>query len=165
MASINQGAMANLNGHSVEGVLEHLFSTKGFTILPSAQYEQTPPERRPGGNVVLKNVPYETIYGSQGRTEFVVISGSRRIRIESKYQSSPGSVDEKFPYMLLNAIQTYPEPEVVLLVTGGGYKPGAYQWLHNQIAANWLNFQGRGKSISLMGLDQFITWFNRQQWQ
>ena len=87
-----------------------------------------------------KNVPFTTIYGSEGKTEFVIYDTKteRSIRVESKYQATAGSVDEKYPYMLLNAISQYPEKEVILIVDGGGYKPGSRQWLKTQLSSNWL---------------------------
>ena len=38
-------------------------------------------------------------------------------------------MDEKFPYLYLNCIQAMPEREIILLIDGNGYKPGALAWL------------------------------------
>jgi len=52
--------------------------------------------------------------------------------IESKWQVSSGSVDEKFPYFALNIKERYPYKTIVLL-DGEGYKRNAATWLKNQI--------------------------------
>jgi len=97
-----------------------------------------------------------------GRTEFVIVDGCRRIRVEAKYQSAPGSVDEKYPYMLLNGIYNYPESEIIFVVDGGGYKPGARRWLENSINNNWLDYRSEGRDIKLMTIAEFAGWFNRE---
>lgn len=77
-------------------------------------------------------------------------------------QATAGSVDEKYPYMLLNAISQYSEKEVILIVDGGGYKPGSRQWVKTQISSNWLNFKSSGKKIRLMFIAEFVNWFNHE---
>ena len=111
---------------------------------------------------VVKNAHYVTIYNEKGRTEFVIVDDLRRIRVEAKYQASAGSVDEKFPYMLLNGIYQYPESEIIFVVDGGGYKPGARKWLEEQIKNNWLSYKEKGKDIKLMTIAEFINWFNHE---
>lgn len=128
MNKITQGAMANKNGRTVENMMIPLFEASGFKIVKPKEVKSNI-----GKRYVIKNAPYRTIYDHPGKTEFVIVDGERSIRIESKYQSSSGSVDEKFPYMFLNAIYSYPEKEVIFVVDGGGYKIGGKEWLKNQI--------------------------------
>ena len=94
--------------------------------------------------------------------QFVIVVGARKIRIEVKHQSVVGSVDEKYSYMLLNAIYQYPEKEIIFIVDGEGYKPGARKWLETSIKNNWLNFKKRGKGIKLMTITEFMNWFNHE---
>lgn len=82
----------------------------------------------------------------------------KKIRIECKWQQSPGSVDEKLPYLYLNAVEKYPEQDIIILLDGGGYKAGAKAWLENAIKTNWCN--KKNKNIRLMALTEFITYFN-----
>jgi hypothetical protein len=42
------------------------------------------------------------------------------VRIECKWQQSAGSVDEKLPYLYLNAIESMPEDHVIIVYGGGG---------------------------------------------
>lgn len=74
------------------------------------------------------------------------------LAIEVKWQQSPGSVDEKFPY-LVHCIQAcYPCPTVIV-ADGGGQRPGALQWLRGQC---------QGKLLAVYTLVEFLAWANRQ---
>lgn len=92
----------------------------------------------------------------------MIVHNNRRVRVEVKFQASAGSVDEKYPYMLLNGIYAYPESEVIFLVDGGGYKPGARKWLQDQIDNDWLEYKEAGKDIKLMNLGEFIAYFTKE---
>lgn len=159
-----QGTLANNNGKVVETMLEPLFIKNGFVIFSNKEFSTKDPLTLPQ-RYVVKEAPFTTIYNSAGRTEFVIVDQTppfRRIRVESKYQASTGSVDEKYPYMFLNAVEQYPEKEIILIVDGDGYKPGARDWLERKINENWLDFKGKGKTIKLMKIIEFINWFNHE---
>jgi hypothetical protein len=152
MNKITQGAMANKNGRTVENMMIPLFEASGFKVVKHKEINSNI-----GDRYVIKNAPYTSIYNHKAKTEFVIVNGERRIRIESKYQSVAGSVDEKFPYMMYNAIYTYPEKEVIFVIDGGGCKVGAKEWLQNQIKS----YSGE-KIIKLMDLKEFVNWFNHE---
>lgn len=162
--SITQGAQANKNGRVFENMMLPIFKDAGFEIFtegdlskPKVQALITKLQR-----YVIKNASYTTIYKEGGRTEFVIVDGIRRIRVEAKYQAAPGSVDEKYPYMLLNGIYQYPEKEIIFVVDGGGYKAGARKWLEEHIKENWLDYKSNGKTIKLMSIVEFADWFNHE---
>jgi hypothetical protein len=52
--------------------------------------------------------------------------------IESKWQQSRGSVDEKFPFLVANIPERYPHATIIIL-DGGGYIKQAELWLRAQI--------------------------------
>jgi hypothetical protein len=112
--------------------------------------------------ILLKNVPYETIYGHKGNTEFLLKSKeyNREIRIECKWQQSPGSVDEKFPYLYLNCIESMPEDDIIVIVDGNGYKEGALNWLKSAISTKKYQI-GLDKNITILNLSEFIIWANK----
>ncbi len=56
--------------------------------------------------------------------------------IQCKWQSSQGSVDQKFPFEVLSIQQD--EYDTIILLDGGGYALGARQWLLNQAGKNRL---------------------------
>lgn len=164
MAEKKQGTQANLNGKVVEQMLEPIFKNNGFEVFDFATVSKKTTLIEDVEKYILRSVPFKTVYNSDGRTEFVIVDKTtkRRIRVESKYQAAAGSVDEKYPYMFLNAVYQYPENEVIFIVDGDGYKPGARQWLQDSIDSNWLDYKGRGKSIRLMKISEFINWFNHE---
>lgn len=120
-------------------------------------------ERIPGlSQYILTNAPYKSIYGiTSSKNEYVIVDGEKHIRIRSSFQTSSGSADEKYPFMLLNAIYAYPEQEVILLIDGGGYTPNARKWLKDRIDENWLGYRNTGKTIHLMDLSEFSAWFKQ----
>lgn len=156
----SQGGTAVANGKAFEATIEGTLRARGFELIQESQQNKYP-NVIATNRYVLKNVKFNSVYHHVGKTEFVIVSGTRRIRIEVKYQAAAGSVDEKFVYMLLNAIQAYPEKEVILIVDGGGYKAGARQWIQEMIDNNWLNYQNT-KTIKLMTGVEFINWFNHE---
>lgn len=65
-------------------------------------------------------------------------------------------MDEKFPYLYLNCIQAMPEREIILLIDGNGYKPGALAWLKQAVASQ------DAKLIHVFNLVEFLVWANRR---
>jgi hypothetical protein len=92
---------ANVTGNLLEISVTQVFTSKGFKLISYAEWKKKP--ELYGKELLLKNVPYRTIYEHPGRTEFLAISErlNFKIRIECKWQQSNGSVDEKFPEAVL----------------------------------------------------------------
>ena len=158
--AITQGAQANLNGKVFESMMLSIFQENDFKVFQQSELKKVNTDD--WSRYVIRNAQYTTIYEEVGRTEFVIVEADRRIRVEAKYQAAQGSVDEKYPYMLLNGIYAYPEKEIIFVVDGGGYKPGARKWLEKNIKDNWLDFKKTGKDIKLMTIVEFINWFNHE---
>jgi len=72
--------------------------------------------------------------------------------IECKWQQSNGSVDEKLPYVNLNIKKCYPAPAIVV-IDGGGMKPGAIAWLEKQVHSN-------PNLLAVYDLKSFMIWAN-----
>ncbi|MFA7436496.1 MAG: PD-(D/E)XK nuclease superfamily protein [Bacilli bacterium] len=161
---VQGGSTANLNGRIFEETLIPIFENHGYTVFKNRdlkkrqgleQYEMLDKK-------VLLSAPFVSIYGHTGKTEFLITNRhlNREIRVECKWQQSAGSVDEKFPYMLLNCIYAFRENDIILIVDGDGYKPSARAWLRNKINERWLLEDQPNKEIQLMTLSEFITYFN-----
>lgn len=78
-----------------------------------------------------------TIYNTKRKVDFFIINKDlfpQDLIIECKWQQSPGSVDEKYPFLLLNIEKTN-VPTIVVL-DGEGYKPAAKVWLAEQVQQN-----------------------------
>ena len=115
MTSEQGGAIANRQGNILEQQVRQAFASHGFREVAFAEYEKLASGSTlpgvPVPDLLVRRVPYQSIYGHRGVTEFLAVSASRglAIRIECKWQQSQGSVDEKFPYLYLNCIQAMPE--------------------------------------------------------
>ena len=92
------GAKANTSGRLLEETVTRTIC--GWLpdikiLLAKDRANEDPP-------LLLRHVPYRSIYGTPSKTEFVLVLPDRSIRIECKWQAVSGSVDEKYPYMFLN---------------------------------------------------------------
>ncbi len=160
--SPEQGNLANASGNTLERAVQSVFQSKGFTIINYRTWANA--KARYGEELLLLNAPYTSIYGHQGRTEFLATSVrySFEIRIECKWQQSNGSVDEKLPYLYLNAIEAMPENHIVIVIDGNGFKPGAVSWLRRAVKERVYTYKDNdNKLIEVLNLREFFTWANR----
>lgn len=156
IAADQQGAIATSHGAKFERKIALAVVEHGFT---QRSYLDWHDDGEPEGEWLLTNVPYVTLYGSKGRTEFLLLSAARglRIRIEAKWQSSAGSVDEKLPHLYLNALKAMPENDVIIVIDGPGWRPGGLEWLR-KAAADRAFADRPEKVVRVMSLDEFRTW-------
>ncbi|MEO0408489.1 MAG: PD-(D/E)XK nuclease superfamily protein [Cyanobacteria bacterium P01_A01_bin.135] len=160
--ALTQGGAANQQGKILERTVIPTFEGRGFEVVRYSAWCKKP--QKYGLELLLKHVPYTTIYGQQGYTEFLVKSErfGLNTRIECKWQQSTGSVDEKFPYLYLNCVEAIPE-DVIIIVGGGGAKPGAIAWLRDAVAQRkYLSSGAIAKSIQVFSLEEFLAWANRK---
>lgn len=157
----NQGGIANAQGRTLESVVINTLEQKGLRKVPYKEYATG--LNLYGDELLLINVPYETIYGHQGKTEFKIQSQRYgEYRIECKWQQSAGSVDEKFPYLYLNCIEKMPEANIIIIIDGQGAKPGAVTWLRRAAELKlYTNEHNRNKNIQVMSLAEFMIWVNQ----
>ena len=159
MAS-SQGGLAASSGNTLERTVIATLESKGFETVRFRVWAKKP--HKYGKELLLTNVPFETIYGHNGNTEFLVKSErySLEIRIECKWQQSSGSVDEKFPYLYLNCIQQMPEKTIIIIVDGGGAKQGAVDWLRQAAESKLFQNSQNETDIQVMNLAEFLIWAN-----
>lgn len=131
---MQQGQRASTNGRSAEDVIASILMAKRF--IPQRQY------------------PICTgIFGTQIYADFYlndVPSFRNGLAIESKWQEVGGSADEKLCYLERNIQECYPCPAIIV-IHGGGARPGAEQWLRAQV---------RGNLFGVYRLEEFLTWVN-----
>lgn len=157
-----QGGTANHQGRILERTVVPTFEAHGFEIVAYSDWKKNP--EKYGTELLLKHVPYTTIYQQNGFTEFLVKSEHFRlnIRIECKWQQSSGSVDEKLPYLYLNCIESMPETDIIIIAGGGGMKPGAIPWLKDAVSQKKYVLPGMPeKNIQVFSIEEFMTWANR----
>lgn len=132
----SQGGKANSTGQRAESTVASMLHGAGYAF--QRQY-------RIG----------MSIYGEPLKCDFYVTPCDALplgLIIEVKWQGSAGSVDEKFPYLVENIRSRFPAPALIVLA-GGGYKPGAEKWLRAQVDGESL--------VAVCNLDQFQMWCNR----
>lgn len=155
------GSYANSSGGVLEGLVEFTLSKKGFTVVRYKEWHLDPSKY--GEELLLKCVPYEGLYKHASNTEFVLISKYYNLntRIECKWQQVSGSVDEKLPYLFLNCSLKMQEPHIIILLDGGGAKPGAVEWLRNScLSYNLQESTSSKRRIDLMNMTEFVQWVN-----
>lgn len=94
------------------------------------------------------------IYGLTSEYDFVIYHPQKHpdgLIIEVKWQQSGGTVDEKFPYLVLNIQTKYPYKTIVIL-DGGGYRKGAEKWIRSQVGNNL---------TAVYNMMEFQTWMNK----
>lgn len=158
---MQQGSLANSSGNTLEQTIAATMVSKGFDVVHYRAWKQAP--HRYGSELLLRNVPYQSIYGHAAKTEFVIHSERRQldVRVECKWQQVSGSVDEKFPYFYINCLEGMPENHVIIVLDGGGAKPGAVAWLRNTCASRlYRSLSNESKRIEVMSLREFLIWAN-----
>ena len=156
-----KGKSANITGNQLEVAVQTVLSNKGFEIVMYREWSKNPENY--GKELLLKNVPFKTIYGHGGNTEFLLISEKYdlRIRIECKWQQVKGSVDEKLPYLYLNSIEAMPEKDIMILIDGDGFKKGAKTWLRNAVKRKlYTDETNKDTNVMVFSLAEFFTWAN-----
>ena len=170
------GAEANRSGLTWEAWVKTLAEKQGFEIRRHRFRDActTPVE---GRRFVWTHVPYTTIFHniknpSKASTEYVVECGSERVRIECKWQGVAGSVDEKYPFMYLNAALTMSEPTVVFALGGEYFESGkgaeVREWLR-EVCINppaWLSDDVRTRltqrQLLVLTPNTFAKWFRER---
>lgn len=120
----------------------------GFQIYPSNgtfQRAQVIPAK-----YVIRNYPHQSLYSTPGKKEALIVApnglgffapdddGNAQVILEAKWQESPGSVDEKLPY-IWEASRVSPVKNWVVVLDGRYWKSG-----RGKAAVNWLALRAPG---------------------
>ena len=151
---MTQGYEATHSGKFLEGLVLREFTARGFHFRGFGEDQNNLDMFAP--RIVVRNAPYTSLYGCQSRSEFLIIDGSRQIRVECRWQESSGSVDEKYPYLLRNAVECMPENEVLILHGGDGARRDAIDWLTREA------IKIRSKKIYVVNINGFLQWVRRE---
>lgn len=144
------GGTANAEGASLEATIEAVLVEQGFEIIPARDWRQSMVYERDALRVAVTNAPYQTIYGGRSYIEFLLLMDDRQILIEAKRQSRSGSVDEKLPFVYLNALANLPDSEFVLVMDGEGWRRGARDWIEARAAET--------PGFTVMAPDALASW-------
>lgn len=162
MSAMEQGgAIATSSGKVLESTVEAVISAKGLKIVNYLKWIKN--KGAYGEELLIKNMPFTSIYKHESKTEFLLRSKKYQItaRIECKWQQAAGSVDEKFPYLFFNYARQVNEPLVIILLDGGGAKKGAVTWLKGACAQFNLEQKLTTKRrLEIMNMMDFMRWVN-----
>ena len=96
------------------------------------------------------------IYGGTAKAEIVAHNSKRfpnGLIVKPYWQSVSGSADQKFPYMVLTARQSYELPSVIVYA-GGGYQEGAIEWLRGEVD---------DQLVAVLHVEEFAEWIVRNK--
>ena len=148
-----QGTRANFTGNSLEGYIYNAILGKGYQFVEKGQFEAA---RYLDQSVFTTQFPIaKSIYETKMYCDFVLyhpVKYPNCLVIESKWQESAGSVDEKFPFLVANIRERYPCATIVVL-DGGGYKKQAEAWLRKQVDK---------KLAHVFNMREFQVWSNSE---
>lgn len=141
LALVQCGSIANHNGDILERQIESLLQKKGYRagaldgMSYARQYRQ-----------------FANIYGAPWRLDFFVVHPDKwpdGLAIESKWQSSGGSADEKL-FFAVRSLEALPCP-CVLIIGSDGARACAVNWCKQAAAVN-------PQLTVLHGLDNVLKW-------
>lgn len=137
MALKSGGTSANISGSQLERFVAEKLDDRGYQFVPREQFY---PAR------VLEQTIYtqqfeigKSIYGKNRLVDVILYHPSLWpdcLCIQCKWQTSGGSVDEKYPYEVLSIAKN--DVDTIIILDGDGYSQGARQWLLDQAGKNRL---------------------------
>ena len=148
---MNQGKQANVTGRNLERQIREIILSTGYKEIKNKEFVYM--------NCFFENVFSnhcfigKSIYDTNLYVDFLLYHADKypnKLAMEIKWQQVPGSVDEKFPYIIENIKKKFPCPAIIIL-DGNGYKKGAKKWLEEQID---------DKFLGVYSLMNFIKWAN-----
>ncbi len=147
-----QGGRAVKTGGALERIVLHALNDNKYIYVPQKRFIAACCHDQPlyTSQIVIG----ESIYNTKLRADFMIYHPQKypnKLIIECKWQQVRGSVDEKYPYNVLNVRERYPCPTIILL-DGAGFKLGAGEWLRAQVDGV--------KLLHVFSMMEFQTWVN-----
>ena len=128
---MNTGRRANRSGQHLESFVAGLLDDLGYAEASSRLFFNLCEQQQP--IYAYECYAGETIYGGRRRVDFILhhpVKHPKCLVIQCKWQTSGGSVDQKYPYEVLSInANSYPS---IIILDGGGYSAGAERWLKAQ---------------------------------
>ena len=154
-------ARTSFGGQTLEGVIRAI-RLMGFAECSATEAANANGDLFPCQRLLVKNMPYTTIFGTPGRREYFIQSPEWTGELECKFQNTGGSVDEKMVYVAETLKRT--QLQRLALVYGGVFwlketrGIAVIKWMKNEAVA--IKHTCR-KELLVMTLDEFITWVSR----
>lgn len=145
---------ANKTGNELEVFIHDRLKREGYTFVPNTRFIASQTLQQP---IYTRQFTIgKSIYGNPWRCDFILYHPDKHPKclvIESKWQQSAGSVDEKYPYLVLN-IKKQSTYDTIIIIDGSGYKQSALAWLKQQVGGNL-------KGVFSMA--EFTAWVNKRK--
>lgn len=152
---MSQGARAGKTGNALESVIKLSLERNGYTFVERSKFDAARYLDQP---IYSMQYPIgKSIYNTQLYCDFIMYHPQKHpdcLVIESKWQQSGGSVDEKFPYLVVNIRDQYP-CATVIVVDGGGCRASAVKWLKEQ--------EDQKKLSHVFNMMEFQKWSNSEE--
>jgi hypothetical protein len=148
LAPCMQGQKAVKTGKMLEGMIKSMLVEAKYKSMPDIEVAESML------SLGLKNKWFcpqynrlKGIYGVSLRIDFMLVNPDtfpNGLAIEVKFQRTAGSVDEKYPYVILNMRHVYETYKVnsVLFLEGGGYRPCSLAWCKGQTTKDFQVVEG-----------------------
>lgn len=143
-----QGFQANRNGATVEADIRQRLIAHGYTPMTTRQAPTWPTPYF----IAQYRGAFLSLYLTPLRLDFFLVHPQKHpngLILESKYQETGGSADEKLVYTVLSLKQA--GIPTILLIQGAGYRTQAVQWCRRQADA----------LFRVMDWNEFIAALNR----
>lgn len=158
------------SGAAFEDRISDVLTSYGFTVESHSGYggDDNNNElslKNSKERIALRQPSYTTLYGGPGRYDFLLLAPEleESVWIETKFQKTSGSIDEKAPYVFFNALSAVPGKHVIILVGGEGWRDGAVKWIYAakddrrfKEMANYPN-----KRVDVMNPKEFKAWLDQ----
>lgn len=161
-----QGGIATANGQMFEKHIEKILQEAGYIQIQKEEFEtQTKLDR-----FYIKQIAYQKRKGGRGKTEFLMFtrdavdipefsaeSGLTLCRIECKYQSSAGSVEDKINTSIERMFRMSEQKRSILIISGKGITPSARYEISEKIISTMLSSPRGGPEIAAVSAQMFRT--------
>lgn len=142
----------NKTGTALERFIKDLLVANEYAHVPHYRFEAA---KSLGQKIFAKQMPIgQGIYKTNLKCDFIIYHPTKfkeGVIIESKWQQTGGTADEKLPYTIMNIQLKYPL-KTILLIDGRGFRPQAIEWVREQQGNNLMK---------VFSMAEFQAWANR----
>lgn len=133
------GTTANKQEKMLEKNVTSIIVDRGYQFVKPMQFFPMQTMEQP---IFTSNYHVgKNIYGKDREVDIIIYHPKlypNCLVIECKWQAVAGSVEEKYPFLVLSIQQN--EYDSIIILDGNGYSKGAKQWLLNQAGKNNLKY-------------------------
>jgi hypothetical protein len=151
------GKIANKNGKWLEATIANQLKMAGYIEL--SKDEKTKFIKEDGSILAIDKdkwfvqqvAMHRNLYDSKWKVDFFVFNHEKYpegFYIESKYQGTPGSIDEKYVFTILSMKELPVDSAIVF--DGTGARLGAIRWIKNQCS--------KRSKVKFFTLSEFLVW-------